>query len=86
MKTLTSIAAILALGTSTAFAGSFAPAQVEGDVVVVDDVGMDGGLSTVAAVAGGLLLVGVLAAVANSDDDDDDDTTTSTGGGDDSDG
>ncbi len=76
MKTLTSIAAILALGTSTAFAGSYAPAQVEGDVVVVDDMGMEGGLSTTAAVAGGLLLVGVIAAVASGGDDDDTSTTT----------
>ena len=72
MKTLTSIAAILALGAPTAFAGSYAPAQVEGDVVVVDDMGMEGGLSTTAAVAGGLLLVGVIAAVASGGDDDDD--------------
>ena len=77
MKTMTSIAAILALGTQATFAGGFAPAQVESDVVVVEDTGMVGGLSTTAAVAGGLLLVGVIAAIASDDDDDDDDTPES---------
>ena len=80
MKTLTSIAAILALSTQAVFAGSLAPAVVEGDVIAVEEPApaMVGGLGTAGAVAGGLLAVAALAALIGDDDDDDDDEVSTT--------
>lgn len=84
MKTLTSIAAILALSTHAVSAGTLAPPIVEDDVIVVEEgpagtLGMAGGLGTAGAVAGGLLAVAALAAIVGDDGDDDEtDTTTET--------
>ena len=83
MKTLTSIAAILALSTQAVFAGSLAPVAVESDVVVVEEapagsLGMSGGLGTAGVVAGGLLGIAALAAIIGDDDDDDEESTTTT--------
>jgi hypothetical protein len=78
MKTLTGIAAVLAISTQAALAGGLAPAVIESDVVAVEEPGMAGGLGVTGAVVGGLLGVALLAALLSDDDDDDDSSTTTT--------